>query len=138
MPSLSMISKRALKIEASEIRKAFDLGRELRDPIDLSIGQPNFEVPEPIKEAAINAIRSGFNRYTTTQGIPELKEKLSRKFKERFGFTPPALMVTSAVAGAITLALLVLLEEKDEVILTDPYFPSYKHIVHIAGGVKGK
>lgn len=135
MPSFNTVSKRALKIEASEIRKAFDLARELKDPIDLSIGQPNFDVPEPVKEAAITAIKSGFNRYTTTQGIPELRERLSQKFNERFGFMPPALMVTSAVAGAITLALLVLLEEKNEVILTDPYFPSYKHIVHIAGGV---
>ncbi|MFA5795096.1 MAG: aminotransferase class I/II-fold pyridoxal phosphate-dependent enzyme [Candidatus Brocadiia bacterium] len=130
-----MISKRALKIEASEIRKAFDLARSLKDPIDLSIGQPNFEVPQPIQEAAIAAIKSGFNRYTTTQGIPELRDKLIKQFEQRFNFKPPALMVTSAVAGAITLALMVLLDENDEVIVTDPYFPSYKHIVHIAGGI---
>ncbi|MBI4713150.1 MAG: aminotransferase class I/II-fold pyridoxal phosphate-dependent enzyme [Planctomycetes bacterium] len=132
---MSHISTKALKIEASEIRKAFDLGQSLKDPIDLSIGQPNFEVAEPIKEAAIKAINEGFNRYTMTQGIPALREKLSTKFEERFGFKPPALMVTSGVGGAIVLALLTLIDDKDEVIITDPYFPLYKHIITVAGGI---
>ncbi|MFH1228454.1 MAG: aminotransferase class I/II-fold pyridoxal phosphate-dependent enzyme [Planctomycetota bacterium] len=135
MSLFDIISKRALKIEASEIRKAFDLARSLKDPIDLSIGQPNFEVPDRIKDAAITAIKSGFNKYTTSQGIPELRDKLIQRFEQRFGFKPPDLIVTSAVAGAITLALMVLLDENDEVIITDPYFPSYKHMVHISGGI---
>jgi aspartate aminotransferase/aminotransferase len=130
-----MISKRALKIEASEIRKAFDLARTLKDPIDLSIGQPDFEVPETIKNAAIDSINQGFNRYVTTQGIPELRDKLIEKFTLRFGFAPGGLMVTSGVAGAIMLCLMVILDDGDEVVITDPYFAMYKHIVHIAGGV---
>ncbi|MFH1231758.1 MAG: aminotransferase class I/II-fold pyridoxal phosphate-dependent enzyme, partial [Planctomycetota bacterium] len=132
---LIMLSKRALKIEASEIRKAFDLGRSLKNPIDLSIGQPDFEVPDPVKDAAINAIKQGFNRYTTTQGIPELQEKLIQKFTKRFGFSPPGLMVTSGVAGAIVLCLMVIIDDGDEVIITDPYFALYKHIIHITGGI---
>ncbi|HLD35707.1 MAG TPA: aminotransferase class I/II-fold pyridoxal phosphate-dependent enzyme, partial [Planctomycetota bacterium] len=81
-----MLSKRALKIEASEIRKAFDLARSLKDPIDLSIGQPDFEVPDVVKNAAIDSIKQGFNRYVTTQGIPELRDKLIQRFTQRFGF----------------------------------------------------
>jgi aspartate aminotransferase/aminotransferase len=130
-----MISKRALKIEASEIRKAFDLGRSFSNPIDLSIGQPDFEVPDVVKNAAIDAIKQGFNRYTTTQGIAEFRERLGEKFRKEFGFQPPALMVTSGAAGAIVLALLITLEDNDEVIITDPYFPLYKHIIHITGAI---
>ncbi|MBI5778281.1 MAG: aminotransferase class I/II-fold pyridoxal phosphate-dependent enzyme [Planctomycetes bacterium] len=130
-----MLSKRALKIEASEIRKAFDLARSLKDPIDLSIGQPDFEVPDAVKNAAIDSIKQGFNRYVTTQGIPELRDKLIQKFTQRFGFAPGGLMVTSGVAGAIVLCLMVILEDGDEVIITDPYFAMYKHIIHITGGL---
>ena len=130
-----MLSKRALKIEASEIRKAFDLARSLKDPIDLSIGQPDFEVPDVVKDAAIESIKQGFNRYVTTQGIPELREKLIQQFTQRFGFAPGGLMVTSGVAGAIVLCLMVILEDGDEVVITDPYFAMYKHIIHITGGL---
>jgi len=130
-----MLSKRALKIEASEIRKAFDLARSLKDPIDLSIGQPDFEVPDVIKNAAIDSIKQGFNRYVTTQGIPELRDKLIQRFTQRFGFAPGGLMVTSGVAGAIVLCLMVILEDGDEVVITDPYFAMYKHIIHITGGL---
>ncbi|MEW6026535.1 MAG: aminotransferase class I/II-fold pyridoxal phosphate-dependent enzyme [Planctomycetota bacterium] len=129
-----MLSKRALKIEASEIRKAFDLARSLKDPIDLSIGQPDFEVPDAVKDAAIESIKRGFNRYVTTQGIPELREKLIQQFTQRFGFAPGGLMVTSGVAGAIVLCLMVILDEGDEVVITDPYFAMYKHIINITGG----
>jgi aspartate/methionine/tyrosine aminotransferase len=130
-----MLSKRALKIEASEIRKAFELGRSLKNPIDLSIGQPDFEVPPGVKQAAMTAIQDGLNRYTPTQGIAELREKLIQKFNKRFGFQPPALMVTAGAAGAIVLCLMVIIDDGDEVIIPDPYFPLYKHIVHITGGI---
>jgi len=130
-----MLSKRALKIEASEIRKAFDLARSLKDPIDFSIGQPDFEVPDAVKNAAIDSIKQGFNRYVTTQGIPELRDKLIQRFTQRFGFAPGGLMVTSGVAGAIVLCMMVILDDGDEVVITDPYFAMYKHIIHITGGV---
>ena len=141
----TMLSKRCQKIEASEIRKAFDLARTLKNPIDLSIGQPDFEVPDNVKEAACAAIKQGFNRYTPTTGIPELKTKLCEKFYKTFGFSAEggsasggehfALMSTCGAAGAITLALMVILDCDDEVIITDPYFPMYKHVTHICGGV---
>ena len=57
--------------EASGIRKVFELGKSLRDPVDLSIGQPHFDVPEPIKAAARAAIDAGHNGYTVTQGVAE-------------------------------------------------------------------
>jgi aspartate aminotransferase/aminotransferase len=59
-----------MRVDASGIRRVFDLAAKLKDPINLSIGQPDFDVPEPAKLAAIEAIRAGQNRYTLTQGIP--------------------------------------------------------------------
>ena len=68
------IADRMENIDASGIRKAFDMAKAMKDPINLSIGLPDFDVAEPVKAAAIEAIRSGKNQYTVTQGIPELQE----------------------------------------------------------------
>src|SRR5262245_12150533 len=72
----SWIADRMSHIQASGIRRVFDLARSLKDPVNLSIGQPHFDVPQPVKDAAIQAIQSGKNAYTPTQGIAELREKL--------------------------------------------------------------
>ena len=70
------IADRMASIESSGIRKVFDLARSIRDPINLSIGQPDFEVPEAIRLAAHQAIEAGHNGYTPTQGIAELRKRL--------------------------------------------------------------
>ena len=70
------ISHRAHAVDASGIRKVFDLAAKMKDPINLSIGLPDFDVPEIAKTAAIEAIQSGQNRYTQTQGIAPLRERL--------------------------------------------------------------
>jgi aspartate aminotransferase/aminotransferase len=70
------ISSRALGVDASGIRKVFDLAAKMKDPINLSIGLPDFDVPELLKTVAIEAIRAGHNRYTQTQGIAPLRLRL--------------------------------------------------------------
>ena len=70
------IADRMSHIESSGIRKVFELARSLKDPVNLSIGQPDFDVPEPIKAAAHAAIDRGANAYTVTQGIAELRAKI--------------------------------------------------------------
>src|SRR4051794_4140427 len=65
------IADRMKHIDASGIRKAFDMAQAMTDPINLSIGLPDFDVADPVKAAAIEAIERGFNAYTVTQGIPE-------------------------------------------------------------------
>ena len=72
----SLISRRSHAVEISGIRKVFELARALKNPINLSIGQPHFDTPEPIKKAAEAAIAGGRNAYTLTQGAPELRERL--------------------------------------------------------------
>ena len=70
------VSRRALAVDASGIRKVFDLATKMKDPINLSIGLPDFDVPPVVKAAAIDAIQRGDNRYTQTQGIAPLRERL--------------------------------------------------------------
>ena len=135
-PQPLKLAQRVGRVDASGIRKIFDLARSLKDPINLSIGQPDFDVPEPVKEAAIQAIRSGRNTYTQTQGLPDLRAQLVAEEKAFTGRTWAAdeLMVTSGVSGGLFLALMALVDDGDEVIIPDPYFVMYKHLVNLFGG----
>jgi aspartate aminotransferase/aminotransferase len=133
---MSRLAARTHQIDASGIRKVFDLAKKLKDPINLSIGQPDFDVPEVIKQAAYDAIDAGKNTYTPTQGVAELRTQLMGDEKEFTGreWTESELLVTSGVSGGLFLALMSLIEDGDEVIIPDPYFVMYKHLVRLFGG----
>ena len=123
-------------LDASGIRKVFDLAAKLEDPINLSIGQPDFDVPALAKAEAIAAIERGFNKYTQTQGAADLREAVAAAARKEFGWDDDrAYLITSGVSGALLLAFMVLINPGDEVILLDPYFVMYKHLVNLAGGV---
>jgi aspartate/methionine/tyrosine aminotransferase len=132
-----MISARARAIDVSGIRRVFELGAKLEHPINFSIGQPDFTVPEPIKEATIEAIRADRNGYTLTQGDPELREVLARHLADDVGWALPGddlgLMVTSGTSGAVLLAFLATLNPGDEVIIPDPFFVIYPALGVVAG-----
>lgn len=128
------IADRMRHIESSGIRKVFELARSLKDPINLSIGQPHFDVPGPIKAAAIAAIERGANAYTVTQGIPELRAKIAADLRQRYGHADREVLITSGTSGGLLLALMVTVNPGDEVIVFDPYFVMYPHLVHLAGG----
>ena len=130
----NLIAERAGKIDASGIRKVFALGATLKDPINFSIGQPDFDVPEELKEAAIKAIREGQNKYSQTAGDATLKNRITEQVKEEFGWENPAVLVASGVSGGLLLAFLALIDPGDEVIVPDPYFVIYKHVVNMLGG----
>ncbi|NIA22100.1 MAG: aminotransferase class I/II-fold pyridoxal phosphate-dependent enzyme [Anaerolineaceae bacterium] len=121
-------------IDSSGIRKVFDLAAKLESPINLSIGQPDFDVPEPIKDSAIQAIREGNNRYTQTQGTAALRECLGDLLSRQYGLDDPPLLVTSGVSGGLLLALMATVDPGDEVLIGDPYFVMYKHLVNLLGG----
>lgn len=131
----SWIADRMEKIDASGIRKAFDLGKTMTDPIDLSIGLPEFPVPQTVQDAAIAAIRSGQNAYTVTQGIPALRERLQAQVDAALGQPDRKVLVTSGTAGGLLLAISATVNPGDEVIIFDPYFVMYNHLVTLAGGV---
>ncbi|BCX48757.1 aminotransferase [Haloferula helveola] len=133
---MSRLAQRTNRIDASGIRRVFDLARSMKNPINLSIGQPDFDVPPEVKKAAHEAIDAGRNAYTPTQGAAELRQVLFEEEKEFTGreWSESELLVTSGVSGGLFLALLALVEEGDEVIVPDPYFVMYKHLVRLFGG----
>ncbi len=129
------IADRMNLIDSSGIRKVFNLASKMKNPINLSIGQPDFDVPEPIKESAIKAIKEGKNRYTLTQGLPELNEKLLDKYSKLYPDNKPeASMIISGVSGGILLSFMALINPGDEVLVPDPYFVMYKHLINLVGG----
>lgn len=130
----SWIADRMHRIDASGIRKVFDLAAKMEDPVDLSIGQPDFDVPEPIKEAAIAAIRAGHNGYTVTQGIPELRQRIQREVDRRYRHADREVIITSGTSGGLVLAILTTVNPGEEVIIFDPFFVMYKHLATLAGG----
>ena len=128
------VSKRALAVDASGIRKVFDLAAKMKDPINLSIGLPDFDVPDSVKDAAIESIRVGHNRYTQTQGIAPLRERLRADLSREIGRDVGEVLITSGVSGGLLLAILATIDPGDEAIFLDPYFVMYKHLLTVAGG----
>ncbi|MCP3906161.1 MAG: aminotransferase class I/II-fold pyridoxal phosphate-dependent enzyme [Planctomycetes bacterium] len=133
----AMISARARSIDVSGIRRVFELGARLEDPINLSIGQPDFAVPDPIKRATVQAVEGDRNGYTLTQGAPELLEAISRRLADDVGWDAPSdehgLLVTGGTSGALLLACLALLDPGDEIIVPDPFFVIYPALGSISG-----
>ncbi|MEE2707171.1 MAG: aminotransferase class I/II-fold pyridoxal phosphate-dependent enzyme [Planctomycetota bacterium] len=128
------IATRTETFDNSGIRKVFDLAANLADPINLSIGQPDFDVPVEVKDAAIDAIRSGKNGYALTQGMPILRERLQAEVDAQYGHDDRKLFVTSGTSGGLVLAMMALVDPGDEVIVFDPYFVMYKPLVNMVGG----
>ncbi|MFP4029004.1 MAG: pyridoxal phosphate-dependent aminotransferase [Candidatus Brocadiia bacterium] len=129
-----LIAGRMSEIDSSGIRRVFDLAKNISNPVNLSIGQPDFEVPGPVKNAAVEAINSNQNRYTVTQGIQELREGVLETEKERTGIEHEGVLITSGVSGGLLLALMALVNPGDEVVIPDPYFVMYKHLCRLLGG----
>jgi aspartate aminotransferase/aminotransferase len=128
------ISSRTHAVDASGIRKVFDLAARMKDPINFSIGLPDFDVPDPAKSAAIESIKRGDNRYTPTQGIAPLRDRLRKELSIEIGRDVGEVLITSGVSGALFLAILATINPGDEAIFLDPYFVMYKHLLTLAGG----
>ncbi len=129
-----MFSDRVKSIEISGIRKMFEGAGP--NAINLGIGQPDFDTPEHIKKAAIDAINKGFTGYTANLGIMELREALCRKFERENHFivAPDEVIVTSGASEGLHLALQALVDKGDEVLIPDPGFVSYAPLTRMAQG----
>ena len=130
---MARLARRTGEIDISGIRKVFDLAGQMENPVNFSIGQPDFDVPEAVKDAAIEAIRGGFNHYTVTQGIVELRERVKRHCRQTRNWETEEVFITAGVSGGLLLATLALVDPGDEVIIPDPYFVSYKQLTKLAG-----
>src|SRR5665213_2486726 len=116
--------------------KARALRAQGRDIISLDAGEPDFDTPDNIKEAAIRAIREGKTKYTDTDGIPQLKEAISAKFSRENGLTYTVSQINVSPGGkpVIFNAMAATLNPGDEVIMAAPYWVSYPDMVLLAGG----
>lgn len=117
--------------------KARELREEGKDIIGLSLGEPDFNTPNFIKEAAIQAIHDNYNSYTPVDGYKELKQAIISKFKRdnNLTYTLPQIVVSTGAKQSLANVALVLLNKGDEVILPCPYWVSYAEIVKLAEGI---
>lgn len=138
--SSNLLSQRVVRMAESETLKMSQMARELKakghEVINLSIGEPDFDTPDAIKQVAKDALDSGFTKYTPVPGIPELREAISKKFKEENNLDYKASQIVVSNGAKQTLAniFLSLLDQDDEVIVLAPYWVSYSEIIKLAEG----
>jgi len=123
---MKYLSQVAKNYPASGIRKMFDLAEKYDDVIKLTVGEPNFDTPVNIKEAAKKAIDDGFTHYSPNAGLKDLREVIANKYKGYSDeYTFENVMVTVGALEALTLTLITTINPGDEVIIPDPCFPNY-------------
>lgn len=134
-----MLSKRVNMIHPSPTLKITATAKKMRSEgkpvISFAAGEPDFDTPDIIKEAAIRALKEGKTKYTATSGIPELKEAICKKLENENGlkYSPEEIIVSNGAKQCIFNALLSLLNEHETILIPLPYWVSYPEIVNFAG-----
>lgn len=131
------VNKMALSATLAMAAKARELRAQGKDIISLSLGEPDFAVPDFVKEAAKEAIDQNYNKYSPVDGYLELKEAICEKFKKdnNLNYTPSQIIVSTGAKQCLSNVALAMLNPGDEVILPTPYWVSYSDITKIAGGI---
>jgi len=135
------LSSRLLRFSEPETLKMAKLGRELRakgiDVIDLSLGEPDFDTPQHIKDAAKKAIDDNWSHYPPVAGYPDLREAICKKFKRDNGldYKPENIVVSTGAKQSLANAVLAVVDNGDEVIIPAPYWVTYSEIVKLGEGV---
>lgn len=126
---------RVMNLEISGIRKIFESAGP--DAISLALGQPDFDTPDHIKEAAIQAIRDGKTGYTQNSGIPELREAICAKFERENGlkYLPSEIIACAGASEALNIAMQAIVNPGDRVVYSDPGFVSYGALAELSGGI---
>jgi aspartate aminotransferase len=134
------LASRLQKFNEPETLKMAKLGRELKakgvDVIDLSLGEPDFDTPEHIKEAGIKAIKDNWSHYPPVAGYLDLREAVCQKFRRdnHLEYTPENIVVSTGAKQSLANTILALVDEGDEVIIPTPYWVTYSELVKIADG----
>ncbi|MEL6329814.1 MAG: pyridoxal phosphate-dependent aminotransferase [Planctomycetota bacterium] len=133
-----LLSERSAGVSLSRIRKLLEHAATIKDPINLTIGQPDFPVDDKLKSAAVRAINSNLNGYAISRGYNPLVRACERHIARDLGWpfggdADPSLIVTSGTSGALLLAILSLLNPGDEIVLPDPYFIAYPAMARLGG-----
>lgn len=132
-----ILSEKVQKMKPSGIRKFFDIAAEIEGAISLSIGEPDFQTPWPIRRAAITALEKGKTKYTANAGIAELRQSVSRYLDKKIGvrYNPNSeIMITVGGSEAIDATIRAILNPGDEVIIPDPSFVCYAPLAEMADG----
>ena len=111
--------------------RSAELEREGRRIIHLEVGEPDFDTPEVIRDAAVEAIRSGKTHYTHAMGMIELREEICSYYKNEYGVTigPDQVLVTSGTSPGMLLMMLAILDPDDEVIVSNPRYACYSNFI---------
>ena len=139
-PAAIRPSARAAAIEPFRAMQVLARAKRLeaqgRDIVHLEVGEPDFATPAPIGEAGRRALAAGMTHYTPATGLPALREAIARYYGERYAVAvaPERVLVTPGASGALLLVLAGLLDPGDEVLLADPGYPCYRHLVRVLGG----
>ncbi len=131
------ISDMANRIQPSLTRKLFDMAKNYTDIIDFTLGDPDYDTPEYIKDAGRRAITEGKTKYSSNAGLMELREVISERVRKETGvYYDPSfeVMVTVGAMEGIFLALCALINPGDEVIIPSPYWINYRHMTEILNG----
>lgn len=138
------ISSRAERIEPFYVMEVAKAARALADTwadtdqpmLYLNVGEPDFTAPARVQEAAIRAVKDGCTQYTQATGLPELRERISAWYAQRFGVAVPAsrIVVTAGASAALQLACLALIEAGDSILMPDPSYPCNRQFVSAADG----
>lgn len=121
-------------VGTSRIEELFELAMEMEDAINLGVGEPDYDAPEPLVEAACRQIRAGKNKYGPVAGIPELRERIAESYAERgVDLSPENVFVTLGAQNAIFAAMASILERGDEVAVFSPAFPTYAAVATMLG-----
>ena len=130
-------SDKIKSIKPSGIRKFFDIANSIEDCISLGVGEPDFDTPWHITEEGIYALEQGKTFYTSNQGMPELREEISRWNKRKYNLDYPAddIIVTVGGSEAIDIALRACINPGDEIIILEPNYVCYEPDIVLAGGV---
>lgn len=129
------LAKRTSLFDSSGIRAVFDLAKQLKDPINLSIGQVDYPLPQPVKQTLIESIERGNTDYALTQGIAPLRRRLKQEIDGQFNDPNRDVFVCSGTSGGLVLSMMSLIDPGDEVIIFDPFFVMYQSLPHLCGGI---
>src|SRR5262245_47851758 len=149
MDMSKVLAARADAVQESVIRRVYEGARDVGNPINFSIGQPDFPVPEAMKRAAMRAIEQDHNGYAPNRGIEPLLARIARHLKDDVGWdvatgapvaakpgaggTAASVMVTQGTSGGLIAAAMAILDPGDEIIIPDPYFVLYPRLAELTG-----
>jgi aspartate/methionine/tyrosine aminotransferase len=134
----SFVSERAKETPISGIRVIFEKAQRVSDVIRLEVGEPDFDTPEHIRAAAVRALNKGETHYTSSAGVLELREEISRKFRVDNSLEYDAktqIVVSAGAVNSLNLALMTIIDPGDEVLIPDPGWANYEVLIGLAQGV---